>query len=54
MEDVNTIVPIQLAATIAHVLLVIILMTMITVAQVRCNASMIKKLLSDLLKILQL
>ena len=36
MEDVSTIVPIQLAATIAHVLLVILLtMTMITVAHVR-------------------
>ena len=36
MEDVNTIVPIQLAATIAHVLLVVLLMmTMITVANVR-------------------
>ena len=37
MEDVNTIVLIQLVPTIAHVLLVILLMTMITVAHVRCN-----------------
>ena len=36
MEDVSTIVPIQLAATIAHVLMAILLMTMITVAHVRC------------------
>ena len=35
MEDVSTIVPIQLAATIAYVLMVILLMTMITVAHVR-------------------
>ena len=35
MEDVNTIVPMQLAATIVHVLIVILLMTMITVAHVR-------------------
>ena len=36
-EDVSTIVPIQLAVTIAHVLMVILLMmTMITVAHVRC------------------
>ena len=36
MEDVSIIVPIQLAVTIAHVLLVILLMmTMITVAHVR-------------------
>ena len=36
MEDVSTIVQIQLAATIAHVLLVILLMTMITNVYVRC------------------
>ena len=35
MEDVNTIVPMQLAAIIVHVLIVILLMTMITVAHVR-------------------
>ena len=35
MEDVSTIAPIQLAATIAHVLLVILLMAMITVVHVR-------------------
>ena len=37
MEDVNTFVVIQLVATIACVLLVIPLMTMITVAQVRSH-----------------
>ena len=36
MGDVSTIVPIQLAATIVHVLLVILLMTMITDVYVRC------------------
>ena len=36
MEDASTIVPIQLAVTIAHVLIGILLMTMITVAHVRC------------------
>ena len=37
MEDVSTIVPIQLAVTIAYVLLVILLMmTIITDVHVRC------------------
>ena len=35
MEDVNTIVPIQLVATIAHVMAVILLIKMVTVACVR-------------------
>ena len=35
MENVNTIVPIQLVATIAHVMLVILLIRMVTVAHVR-------------------
>ena len=35
MEDVNTIVPIQLVVTIAHVMEVILLMKMVTVAYVR-------------------
>ena len=39
MEDVSTIVPIQLAATIVHVLIVILLMTMVTVAHVRYMTS---------------
>ena len=35
MEGVNTIVPIQLVATIVHVLLVILLMKIVTDAQVK-------------------
>ena len=35
MEDVNTIVPIQLVVTIAHALPVILLMKMVTIAYVR-------------------
>ena len=38
MEYVNTSVPIQLVATIAHVMLVIPWMTMVTAAHVRYNA----------------
>ena len=37
MEDVSTIVPIQLAATTPHVLLVILLMMMAAVAHVSFN-----------------
>ena len=37
MKDVSTIVPIQLAATIVHVLMVILLMTMVTTVHVRCS-----------------
>ena len=37
MEGVSIFVLIHLVTTIAHVLLVILLMTMITVAHVRCN-----------------
>ena len=39
MEGVSTIVPIQMAATIAHVLLVILLMSMVTIVHVRCSHS---------------
>ena len=43
MEDVSTIVPIQLVATIAHVLTGILLTTMITVAHVRCMTNNVIK-----------
>ena len=42
MEDVNTIALIQLVATIAHVMLAILWMTMITAAHVSCDITIIQ------------